>query len=96
MEEPMKAASLLLIAASLGAVAFAQDQTQAPAAPAPQSSGWEATLKAVAGACKEERPQLCPGLSGATALACLQTNIDKLQPGCKDAVVKAGKSVLNF
>lgn len=85
-----------LIAAGLLAAAFAQAQTQAPTAPAPQSSGWEAALKAVAGACKEERPQFCPGLSGATALACLQQNIDKLQPSCKDAVVKAGKSALNF
>ena len=89
----MKLTSLLLIAASLAA-AFAQAQTQAPAAPAPQSSGWEAALIAVAGACKDERPQLCPGLSEATALACLQKNIDKLPPSCKDAVVKATKALL--
>jgi hypothetical protein len=91
----MKPTGLLLVAAGLGAAAFTQAQTQAPAPPAPQSSGWEATLKGVAGACKDERPQLCPGLSGATALACLQTNIDKLKPSCKDAVVKAGKSALS-
>jgi hypothetical protein len=91
----MKPTSLLLIAAGLAAAACAQAQTQAPAAPAPASSDWQATLKSVAGACKEERPEFCPGLSGATALACLQKNIDKLHPNCKDAVTKAGKSALN-
>jgi len=58
--------------------------------------GWEAMLKSVTEACKEERPKLCPGLSEATAVACLQTNIDKLTPTCKDAVVKAAKSALNL
>jgi hypothetical protein len=53
-------------------------------------------FKAVTEACKEERPKLCPGLSEATAVACLQTNIDKLTPSCKDAVVKAAKSALNL
>jgi hypothetical protein len=53
-------------------------------------------FKAVTDACKEERPKLCPGLNEATAVACLQTNIDKLTPSCKDAVVKAAKSALNL
>jgi hypothetical protein len=95
----MKPTTLLLIAAGLAAGACAQAQTAAPAtpaAPAPAPSDWQATLKSVAGACKEERPEFCPGLSGATALACLQKNIDKLHPNCKDAVTKAGKSVLNY
>jgi hypothetical protein len=94
LEKLMKLTSLLLIVAGLFAAVFAQAQTPAPTAPAPQSSGWEAALIALAGACKEERPQLCPGLSEATALACLQKNIDKLTPSCKDAVVKAGKLLL--
>jgi hypothetical protein len=91
----MRRTSLLLMV-SLVAAAFVRAQTQAPAAPAPQPSGWEATLKAVTEACKAERPQLCPGLSETTAVACLQTNIDKLTPSCKDAVVKAAKSALNL
>ena len=85
-----------LVLAGLVTAAFAQAQSQAPAAPPSLPSGWEATLKAVTDACKQERPQLCPGLSEATALACLQTNIDKVTPGCKDAVVKAAKSALNL
>jgi hypothetical protein len=96
----MKRTNLLLIA-GLIAAACAQAQTQAPAppatAPAPAgapSSGWEAALKGVTEACKGETPQLCPGLNGSTALACLQTNIDKVTPGCKDAVTKAVKSML--
>ena len=87
----MKLPHLLLIA---GVVAeCAQAQTQAPA---PPPAGWEAALKAVTEACKQEKPQLCPGLSEATALACLQTNIDKLTPSCKDAVVRAARSALNL
>jgi hypothetical protein len=85
-----------LLMVGLVAAALVQAQNQAPSAPAPQPSGWEATLKAVTDACKAERPQLCPGLSEATAVACLQTNIDKLTPSCKDAVVKAAKSALNL
>jgi hypothetical protein len=91
----MRRTSLLLLV-GLVAAAFVRAQTQAPAAPATQPSGWEATLKAVTEACKAERPQLCPGLSETTAVACLQTNIDKLTPSCKDAVVKAAKSALNL
>ena len=88
----MKRTSLLLITGLFAAVgAGAQTET-----PAPQQSGWEAALKAVTDACKSETPKLCPGLSTDTAVACLQTNIDKLTPGCKDAVVKAGKSLLNL
>ena len=82
--------SLLLIAGLVAAVC-AQAQTQAPA---PQPAGWEAALKAVTEACKGETPKLCPGLSTDTAVACLQTNIDKLTPSCKDAVLKAAKSAL--
>jgi len=88
----MKLSRELLIAGFI-AGACAQAQTQAPAT---QPSGWEAALKAVMEACKEERPQLCPGLSEATAVACLQSNIDKLTPSCKDSVTKAAKSALNF
>jgi hypothetical protein len=88
--------SLLLIA-GLVAAACAEAQTQAPVpAPAPQPSGWEAALKAVTEACKGESPQLCPGMSADTALACLLTNIDKVTPACKDAVVKAGRAALNL
>ena len=88
----MKRRSLLLIAGLVAAVG-AQAQTQAPA---PQSPGWEAALKAVTEACNGETPKLCPGLSADTAVACLQTNIDKLTPSCKDAVVKAAKSALTL
>lgn len=88
----MQRKSLLLIAALVTAVC-AQAQTQSPA---PQPSGWEAALKAVAEACKGESPKLCPGLSTDTALTCLQTNVDKLTPACKDAVVKTAKAALSF
>jgi len=88
----MKQRNLLLITGLLGAMsAHAQTQT-----PPPQPSGWEAALKAVTEACKGETPQLCPGLSTDTAVACLQANIDKLTPGCKDAVVKLAKSALTL
>jgi hypothetical protein len=90
----MRRTSLLLIAGFIAA-GCAQAQTQAPAPP-PQSSGWEAALKTVTDACKTESPQLCPGLSAETALACLQTNIDKVTPGCKDAVMKAARAALNL
>jgi hypothetical protein len=89
----MKRTSLLLIAGLVAAVC-AQAQTQSPAPQAPQPSGWEAALKAVTEACKGETPQLCPGVSADTAVACLQTNMDKLTPSCKDAVVKAAKAAL--
>ena len=88
----MKRSRLLLIAALVAAMC-AQAQTQAPA---PQPSGWEAALKSVTEACKAETPKLCPNLTAETALACLQSNIDKLTPSCKDAVVKAAKSALNL
>lgn len=78
-----------------GLIAIVCADAQTPP-PAPQQSGWEAALKDVTEACKAETPKLCPGLSTDTAFACLQTNIDKLTPGCKDAVVKVGKSFLNF
>jgi hypothetical protein len=93
LEEFMRITSLLLIAALI-TTGYARAQTQ-PATPA-QSPGWEATLKGVTEACKQEKPQLCPGLSEATALACLQSNYDKLTPSCKDAVLKAAKSALNL
>jgi hypothetical protein len=76
----------------LMAAAFAQAQTQTPTTP--QASGWEAALKAVTEACKGETPKLCPGLSTETALACLQSNIDKVTPSCKNAVEKLAKSAL--
>ena len=91
----MRGMSLLLIA-GLAVGGYAQAQSQTPAAPAPQSSGWEAALKAVTEACKGESPQLCPGVSTDTALACLQTNIDKLTPSCKDAVMKAARAAFNL
>ena len=69
----------------------AQAPTQAPT----QAPGWEATVKAVTEACKGQTPQLCPGLTGETALACLQSNYDKLTPTCKDSVMKAAKAALN-
>ena len=90
----MKRTSLLMIA-GLVTVGLAQAQTQAPA-PQPPASGWEAALKAVTEACKGVTPQLCPGLSGDTALACLQGNIDKVTPDCKDALMKAAKSAINL
>ena len=92
----MRPMSLLLIA-SLAVGGYAQAQTQAPApAPATPPAGWEAALKSVTEACKGETPQLCPGLTAETAVACLQGNIDKLTPSCRDAVVKAAKSALNL
>lgn len=87
----MKRTGLLLIYA-LAAAACAQAQT--PAAPAPQPSGWEAALKAVTDACKGETPQLCPGVTADTAVACLQSNYDKLTPSCKNAVAQLAKSAL--
>jgi hypothetical protein len=81
----MKLPCLVLIA---GLVAAAGAQAQTPA-PAPPSR--EAALKTVMEACKSVTPQLCPGLRGDTALACLETNIEKLTPGCKDAVLKLAK-----
>ncbi len=90
----MNRAGLLLII-GLGAAALsAQAQTPPPAAPQP--AGWDTAVKAVAEACKGETPQLCPGLTTETAVACLQSNIDKLTPSCKDAVVKAARSALGF
>jgi len=96
-EELMKRTNLLLIAGLVAAVS-AQAQTPAPqtSAPASQPPSWEAALKSVTEACKGETPKLCPGLSESTALACLQSNIDKVTPACKDAVMKAAKSALNF
>ena len=92
----MRRTSLRLIA-GLVAAGCVEAQTQAPVpAPAPQPAGWEATLKAVTEACKGESAQLCPGMSADTALACLQTNIDKVTPACKDAVVKAARAALNL
>jgi hypothetical protein len=89
----MKRMSLVLIAALITAVC-ARAQTQAPAPP--PSSGWQEALKSATDACKGETPQLCPGLSTETAMACLQNNMDKLTPSCKDAVVKLAKSALNL
>ena len=85
----MKLPCLLLI----GLVAAAGAQAQTPA-PAPQLPSREAAVKTVLDACKGVTPQLCPGLSGSTALACLETNIEKLTPACKDAVVKFAKTNL--
>ena len=83
----------LRVIAGLVIAASAHAQTQAPE---PQPSGWEAALKAVVEACKGETPKLCPGLSAETAVACLQTNIDKVTPSCKDAVMKAARAALNL
>jgi hypothetical protein len=92
----MKRTSALLIA-GLVVTVCAQAQTESPTPQAPQSSpGWEAGLKALTEACKGETPKLCPGLSTDTAIACLQSNMDKLTPSCKDAVVKATKSALGL
>jgi hypothetical protein len=83
----------LFLIGCLAATGYAQAQTQASEpAPATQPSGWEAALKSITEACKGQTPQLCPGLTGETALACLQSNYDKLTPGCKDAVMKLAKS----
>ena len=89
-EELMKLPCLLLTA-GLIAAGHAQAQTQVPV---PQVPDRHAAIKAVKAACNKETPKLCPGLSGNTALACLQSNIEQLSAGCKDAVVKAGKSIL--
>jgi hypothetical protein len=88
----MKRMRLMLVAALVVAIPV-QAQTQTPT-PAP-SPGWEAAVKAVTDACKGETPQLCPGLTTDTAVACLQSNMDKLTPGCKDAVLQAAKSALS-
>ena len=84
---------LLLITGLVVTAVCAQAQTPAPA---PQTPDWEAAVKSVADACKTETPHLCPGLSTSTALACLQSNIDKLTPNCKNAVVGASKSALTI
>jgi hypothetical protein len=86
----MKLSCLVLIA---GFVAGESAQAQTPPS-VPKTPGMEAALKTVASACKSETPKLCPGLSTQTAFACLQSNIEKLSPGCKDAVVNAGKSIM--
>ena len=92
----MKRTCLLLIAGLVaGTCAEAQTQTPAPAPATPPASLTDA-LKAVTGACKGETPQLCPGVSTDTALACLQSNMDKLTPGCKDAVIAAARAALGF
>jgi len=65
-------------------------------APASQPPGWEAALKAVTDACKGETPQLCPGVTADTAVACLQSNYDKLTPNCKNAVAQLAKSALTL
>jgi hypothetical protein len=88
----MRRTSLLLLVAAATTVC-AQTQTEPPA---PATPGWEAAIKAATEACKGETPKLCPDLSTETAMACLQSNIDKLTPGCKDAVVKVAKSALNL
>jgi hypothetical protein len=88
----MKRKSVLLIAGVIGAV-YAQAQTQPPAQP---PVDWQAALKSVTEACKGDMPQLCPNLTANTAMACLQSNLDKVTPACKDAVTKAAKSALQF
>jgi hypothetical protein len=88
----MKRKSLLLVAGVIGAV-FAQAQTQPPSPPQAPAD-WQSMLKSVTEACKGEIPQLCPDLSANTAMACLQSNLDKVTPACKDAVMKAAKSAL--
>jgi hypothetical protein len=92
LEAGMKRKSLLLVAGVIGAV-YAQAQTQ-PSSPPQAPADWQSALKSVTEACKGEMPQLCPDLSATTAMACLQTNIDKLTPACKDAVTKMAKSAL--
>jgi hypothetical protein len=88
----VKRTALLLIY-GFAAAACAQAQTPAPA---PQPAGWEAALKAVTDACKGETPQLCPGVTADTAVACLQGNYDKLTPSCKNAVAQLAKSALTL
>jgi hypothetical protein len=90
----MKRTSLLWVAGVLGAV-YAQAQTQ-PASPPQAPADWQSALKSVTEACKGDMPQLCPDLSANTAMACLQSNLDKVTPACKDAVMKAAKSALQF
>jgi hypothetical protein len=80
---------------TVAAAVCAQAQAQTPA-PAPQASGWQTALKEVTAACKGETPQLCPGVSADTAVACLQSNLDKLTPSCKDAVVKLATSAVTL
>jgi hypothetical protein len=82
----------LVLLAGLAALC-AQAQTPSPA---PQTPGWEAGLKAVASACKGDTPKVCPNLSTETAVACLQANIEKLSPACKDAVTNLAKSAVGF
>jgi hypothetical protein len=84
----------LLLVAAVFAVLSAQAQNPPPAEP--PAADWQAALKSVTEACKGDMPQLCPGLSVDTAMACLHTNIDKVTPACKDAVVKLAKSRLTF
>jgi hypothetical protein len=86
----MRRKNLLLFVALVAVCARAQ--TPSPTQPA----GWQSALKAVASACKSDTPKVCPNMSTDTALACLQANIEKLSPGCKDAVTKVGKSALGF
>jgi hypothetical protein len=83
----------VLVIAGLAAGVCAQAQTPSPA---PQPADWQAALKVAAEACKGDIPKLCPGLSSDTAMACLQSNIDKVTPGCKDAVTQLAKSALSF
>jgi len=88
----MKRTRLLWLSGLVAAVcAGAQTQPSTP-----QPSGWEAALKAVGEACKGETPQLCPGLSADTAVACLESNMDKVTPPCKDALVKLAQAALNL
>ena len=82
----------VLVIAGLAAGMCAQAQTPPPT---PQPSGWEAALKVAAEACKGDIPKICPDLSSDTAMACLQSNIDKVTPGCKDAMMQLAKSAFS-
>jgi hypothetical protein len=85
--------SLLFTAALLGALSARADT---PPPTEPPAADWQTALKSVTEACKGDMPQLCPGLSVDTAMACLHTNIDKVTPACKDAVMKLAKTRLTF
>ncbi len=87
----MQRKNLFLLAGLAALCAQAQTPT-----PAPQTPAWQAGLKTVASACKGDTPKLCPNLSTENAVACLQSNIEKLSPGCKDAVTNLTKAALGF
>ncbi|HUO21334.1 MAG TPA: hypothetical protein VMU59_02320 [Caulobacteraceae bacterium] len=79
----MKFRTLVLMAA-LGGAGGAH--AQAPAGGA--SPDMQAARAAIQKACAADAASLCSGLTGREMNQCLRQNVDKVSPGCKDAMSK--------